>query len=184
VADDAWLAEPGTVPDPDSVTREIALRALDRRAYGRDELAGYLGRKGAPEDSVQRVLARFEEVGLLDDAVFASQWVESRHRGRKLPRRTLVAELRRKGIAADVIAEAVAPIDRDVEARAAAELATARARSLAGQPYEVALRRLVGVLGRRGFSGDLAWQAAKDALSARPDVDIEMGDQLDPHPNG
>ena len=83
-----------------------------------------------------------------------------------------------------MIAEAVAPIDRDAEARVAAELAAAKARSLAGQPYEIALRRLVGVLGRRGFAGDLAWQAAKEALSERPDVDLEMGEQVDLHPKG
>ncbi len=90
----------------------------------------------------------------------------------------------RKGLDVDVIAEAVAPIDRDAEARVAAELAAAKARSLAGQPYEIALRRLVGVLGRRGFAGDLAWQAAKEALSERPDVDLEMGEQVDLHPKG
>ena len=118
------------------------------------------------------------------NAAFAKQWVDSRYRGRKLPRRTLVAELHRKGLDADVIAEAVAPIDRDAEARVAAELAAAKARSLAGQPYEIALRRLVGVLGRRGFAGDLAWQAAKEALSERPDVDLEMGEQVDLHPKG
>ena len=184
MTDDSTRAGPDAEPDPYLVTKEIALKALDRRAYGRVELANYLARKGAPEEAVDRVLGRFEEVGLLDDAAFAKQWVDSRYRGRKLPRRTLVAELHRKGLDADVIAEAVAPIDRDAEARVAAELAAAKARSLAGQPYEIALRRLVGVLGRRGYAGDLAWQAAKEALSERPDVDLEMGEQVDLHPKG
>jgi len=161
---------PSPEPDPYSVTREMALKALDRRAYGRAELGSYLQRKGAADEVIERVLDRFEQVGLLDDAAFANQWVESRHRGRKLPRRALVAELRRKGLDDDVIAGAVAAIDHDAEADAALQLATAKARALAGQPYDVALRRLVGTLGRRGFSGDLAWRTAKQVLAERPDA--------------
>lgn len=111
------------------------------------------------------MLNRFEEVGLLDDQSFADQWVESRHRGRKLPRRALVVELRRKGLDDDVIDQAVAVIDRDAEATAALELAASKVRGLAGQPYDVALRRLVGVLSRRGFGGEQAWSAAKSVLA-------------------
>lgn len=164
-------ASPVADADPYSVTREMALRALDRRAYGRAELGGYLKRKGAAEEVVERVLDRFEQVGLLDDAAFAGQWVESRHRERRLPRRALMAELRRKGLDEDVIAAAVAAIDQDAEQTAARALAQAKVRSLAGQPYDVALRRLVGALGRRGFSGDLAWRTAKEALADRSDAD-------------
>ena len=78
-------------PDPYSVTREIALKALDRRAYARAELGDYLARKGAAVDVIGRVLDRFEEVGLIDDGAFASQRVESRHRVRRLPRRAFGA---------------------------------------------------------------------------------------------
>ena len=89
-------SEPEPAADAYAVTREIALRALDRRAYGRAELAQYLARKGAEHGVIEQVLRRFEEVGLINDAAFADQWVETRQRGRLLPRRTLIAELRRK----------------------------------------------------------------------------------------
>lgn len=178
VDEPAGVRPPATEPDPYSFTREIALRALDRRAYARAELAQYLARKGAPEDAIEQVLDRFVEVGLLDDAAFAEQWVEQRHQARKLPRRALVAELNRKGLDREVIEAAVAPIDRAAEYAAAAQLAANKARGLAGQPYEVALRRLVGVLGRRGFNGEIAWQTAKQALaeqrSSDPDAMIEL----------
>lgn len=163
-------------PDPYSLTREIALKALDRRAYGRAELGVYLARKGAAEQLIAQVLDRFEEVGLLDDEVYANQWVETRHRGRRLPRRALVAELRRKGLSEDVITQAVAPIDRQAEALAAQQLAELKARSLAGQPYEVALRRLVSALARRGYGGDLAWSAAREALANRQDAGSSVND--------
>lgn len=147
------------------MSREIALRALDRRAYGRTELGRYLARKGATDEVIDRLLDRFEQVGLLDDEAFASQLVDARHRGRQLPRRALIAELRRKGLNEEVIADAVAPIDQEAEQRAALELARRKARSLSGLDYDVALRRLVGVLGRRGFSGELAWKTAKTVLN-------------------
>ncbi len=153
--------------DPYSVTREIALKALDRRAYGRVELGQYLARKGAAEDVIEQVLERFESVGLIDDDAFAAQWVDSRHRGRKLPRRALVAELRRKGLDEEVIADAVAPIDGEAEWEAARQLARTKARGLQHQPDEVVLRRLVGVLGRRGFSSSMAWSVAREVVSDR-----------------
>ena len=156
-------------PDPYSVTREIALKALDRRAYARAELGDYLARKGAAVDVIGRVLDRFEEVGLIEDGAFASQWVESRHRVRRLPRRALVAELRRKGLEEDVINRAVSVVDQEAEARAARDLAEAKAGSVAGLPPDTALRRLVGMLGRRGFNGELAWSTAKDVLAERDD---------------
>lgn len=163
--DEAIGVGPHMEPDPYSVAREIALKALDRRAYGRTELGDYLRRRGvSDEEVVERVLDRFTDVGLLDDKALASQWVDSRHRSRKLPRRALAVELRKKGIDDDVIAEALVSIDSDAEARAAMELAFVKVRALTGQPYDVAIRRLVGVLGRRGFGAELAWSAAKWAL--------------------
>ena len=165
-------SEPEPAADAYAVTREIALRALDRRAYGRAELAQYLARKGAEHGVIEQVLRRFEEVGLIDDAAFADQWVETRQRGRLLPRRTLIAELRRKGLDDDVIAQAVEPVDQEVEAASALELARRKARSVAGLEREVALRRIAGTLGRRGYSGELAWSASRQALDEVTNPDL------------
>lgn len=149
--------------DPYQVAREIGLRALDRRAYGRAELGEYLTRRGADREVITRLLDRFTEVGLLDDEAYANQWVESRHRARS--KRALSMELRRKGLDAQVIDEAVGQLDGNDESAAAHELARRRAEALVKQPYEVALRRVVSALGRRGFASELAWAAAKQALA-------------------
>lgn len=143
----------------------MALKALDRRAWGRAELAAKLVTKGADPQIVEGVLDRLEEVGLINDADFAAQWVESRHRVRGLPANRLAVELRRKGLDEETIAQALAPIDRHAEATAAIELARSKARTLVGVERDKALRRLVGVLGRRGFSAELAWSTAKQALA-------------------
>lgn len=147
----------------------MALKALDRRAWGRAELAAHLLGKGADPQIVEGVLDRLTQVGLISDTQFAAQWVESRHRVRGLPAQRLAMELRRKGIDEEVIAEALAPIDRQAEAKAAMELARSKARAMAGVDHDKALRRLVGVLARRGFSADLAWSSAKQALANADD---------------
>ena len=46
-------------------------------------------RSGASRRRGRRVLARFEDVGLIDDAAFARSWVESRHDSRGLAGRAL-----------------------------------------------------------------------------------------------
>ena len=114
------------VSDPVNVARILVLRRLDTAARTRAELATYLRRKGVPDDAATIVLDRFEEVGLIDDAAFAEGWVRSRHGSRGLGRRAVAAELRRKGVASDVIDEALAPLDQQGERERATELARAR----------------------------------------------------------
>ena len=55
----------------------------------RKELAEGLRRRGIPDEVADRVLDRFSDVGLVDDAAFANAWVTSRHRGRGLASRLL-----------------------------------------------------------------------------------------------
>jgi hypothetical protein len=82
-----------------AIAREICLRLLTDRARTRQELASALARKGVPAEAAAEVLDRFGEVGLIDDAAFAGQWVRSRTRHRGLGRRAIAVELRRKGVA-------------------------------------------------------------------------------------
>ena len=75
-----------------------------------------------PDDAAEAVLDRFTEVGLIDDAAFARAWVSSRQAGRGLARRALSAELRAKGVDAEVAATAVEAVDDDDEREAARRL--------------------------------------------------------------
>lgn len=87
---------------------------------------------------------------MIDDAAFARAWVTSRHHGRGLARRALGSELRRRGIDPETVGEALRQIDTDTEA------ATARA----------LVRKLVGMLARKGYSAGLAYRVVKEALAA------------------
>jgi regulatory protein len=129
-----------------------------------------MARRGVPEDIVERVLDRFGEVGLIDDTAFAAAWVESRHRGRGLGKRALAAELRRRGVEDEVAAEALSAVTAADEQAAAVELVRRRLRSLSGLPRDVQTRRLVALLGRKGFSSGLAYRVVIAAVGEAQEV--------------
>ena len=110
------------------------------------------------------MLGRFTEVGLIDDATFASAWVESRHHGRGLGRRALAAELNQRGVDRDDIQAAVAKLSPDTELATARALVERRLASTASLPAQARLRRLVGMLARKGYPAGLAYRLVREAL--------------------
>ena len=157
--------------DPEAVARGIVLRQLTMAPRSRAQLATALADRGAADDVAQRVLDRFEQVGLIDDAEFAAAWVRSRHRTRGLSRRALAHELRAKGIDDELAAQALTSLDEDDERRAAEQLVARRLRSMGELPREKQLSRLVGLLARKGYGGSLALQVVRAALDDQRDDD-------------
>ncbi|MFB7668927.1 regulatory protein RecX [Kitasatospora sp. NPDC056138] len=151
--------------DPAARARDICLRLLTGTAKTRKQLADALRRREIPDEVAEEVLARYEEVGLIDDAAFAEAWVESRHAVRGLSRRALTQELRTKGVAGDLVEQAVAQLDEDDETAAARALVDRKLRSTRGLERDTRMRRLVGVLARRGYSEGLAFRVVRNALS-------------------
>ncbi|MDT5010832.1 MAG: regulatory protein [Mycobacterium sp.] len=150
----------------DEQARALCLRLLTARARSRAELAGQLTKRGFPEDVSVRVLDRLTEVGLVNDADFAEQWVNSRRANAGKGKRALAAELRTKGVEGDVIAAALNGIDAPSEYRRAAQLVQTRLRreNLDGDQAKVA-RRLAGMLARRGYSESMCFDVVKTELA-------------------
>jgi regulatory protein len=157
-------AEDAERDDPESVARIICLRMLTAAPRTQAELATALRRKGVPDDAAQAVLARFAEVKLIDDAMFARAWVESRHHSRGLAARALGAELRRRGVAKEDIASALDELDPEQEVATARDLVDRRLASTRGQPGPARMRRLVGTLARKGYSPSLAYRVVREAM--------------------
>jgi regulatory protein len=130
----------------------------------RSQLATALRQRGVPEEAAEAVLGRFAEVKLIDDATFANAWVESRHHGRGLSGRALAAELRDRGVDSGDIQAAVARLDPDQEVATARALVVSRLAATRGQPAPTRVRRLVGVLARKGYSPALAYRLVREAL--------------------
>ena len=81
-------------------------------------------------------------------------------------------ELREKGVAAHVRAEALEQISAEDEERQARALAQKKVREVKQPPadraeYDKALRRVVGMLARRGYSSELTMRVARSELEAR-----------------
>lgn len=146
----------------------VCLRLLTVRARTRAELAERLTKRGYPDDVIETVLGRLADVGLIDDEDFAEQWVRSRQRNAGKGKRALAAELRTKGVDDEVIASALSGIDAGVERVRAEQLVERRLRreTLGDGDDAKVMRRLVGMLARRGYSQSMAVAVVNDALAA------------------
>jgi regulatory protein len=167
--------------DPEARARQICLRLLTAAPRTRAELGAALSRRGVPDDAAEAVLGRFTDVGLIDDAAFARAWVESRHYSRGLSRRSLSAELRRHGVEAEEIREAVSTLDPEQEAATARRLAEQKMAGTRGQPTEVRIRRAAGTLARKGYPPGLVFRLIKEVLEQEGSGEA-AGLELDPDP--
>jgi regulatory protein len=155
-----------TVPaDPEAAAREIVLNQLTMGARTRAQLTRAMSRKLIPEDVATAVLDRFEEVDLVDDEEFSRQWVQSRHLGRGLARRALAHELRQRGVAEETLKEAVGQVTSGDELVAARQLVRRRAAAMAGDDPQRRVRRLAGMLARKGYGAGVAFEAIKLELA-------------------
>lgn len=152
--------------DPESVVRTIVLTALTAAPRSRAQLEDKLAAKGAPPDVAARVLDRFEEVGLVDDAAFARSLVRAKQASRGLAGRALRQELRRTGVDDETAAEALDELDPDAEADTARGLVAKRLPSTRGLPYPKQMARLSGMLARKGYPSGLAYRIVREALAA------------------
>jgi regulatory protein len=150
--------------DPTGFARQICLQLLDVGPRTRKELADALAKKGVPDDAADEVLGRFTDVGIIDDALFATMWVSSRHRGRGLAGRALSQELRRKGVDDETVKAAVGQLDPDEEAQTARTLVRRKLPSTRGLTTEARVRRLAGMLARKGYGAGLAFRIVKEEL--------------------
>jgi len=178
--------------DPEAVARQICLRLLTSAPRTRAQLETALRRRGVPDEAAAAVLARFAEVRLIDDAMFARAWVDSRHHGRGLAGRALGAELRQRGVAQDDIQAALRELDPEQELATARELVARRLAATADMPVPARMRRLTGVLARKGYAAGLAYRVVREALETEggacrvpfDDLDVLAEPEDDPEAAG
>jgi regulatory protein len=148
----------------EEAARAACLKLLASAPRTRAQLAAALRRRRVPDEIAESVLARFTEVGLIDDAAFARAWVESRHHSKGLARRALAAELRQRGVADGEVRAAVNSLGTQDEVAAARRLVAKRLAATRGRPLPARARQLLGVLARKGYSAGLAAKIVREAL--------------------
>jgi regulatory protein len=151
--DQALLARLAAEAEVEAAYR-TALRAIERRSFARADLGRRLRRKGHAPHAVEAALARAAELGFLDDAAFAANYVETRAARGRGPLR-LARDLMAMGVERGVIDRALAAHARESAPSAEVPLALAarRAAQLGDLPRQVRRRRVLAYLARRGFSG-------------------------------
>jgi len=131
------------------------------------EIRDRLRRAGFDDADVDDAVDRLISSGLLDDERFARAVVRQEVTVRMAGRRAVGARLFARGVPREVVGEALEGLG-DEEARADA-LAASRAGRLRGLDPDVAFRRLVGFLARRGYAPSTARAAASRALGLGPE---------------
>jgi regulatory protein len=174
-------ARRGAIDDP-AVVLEAAARFLEARPRSTDEVRRRLGQAGYRADLVEEAVARLGALGYLDDEAFARAWVESRDRARPRGARALRSELRRKGLADEVVAEVLGerqetstsareagdPTATETADDLAAARLLARRGGAAAREADPRRRRAkaYALLARNGFDPDVAGRAVMAWLAA------------------
>ncbi|NGO69601.1 recombination regulator RecX [Streptomyces sp. SB3404] len=164
--------------DPVERARAICLRLLTGTPRTRRQLAEALAERGIPGEAAEEVLARFEDVGLIDDTAFAAAWVESRHHSRGLARRALARELRTKGVDSAVIDDAVGQLDAEREEETARALVERKLRATRGLDRDRRIRRLAGLLARKGYAEGVALRVVRRALEEEGEDPEALAERL------
>jgi regulatory protein len=138
--------------------RERALRLLAIRPRSVEELRARLVQHRIPRNTLGTVIAELEAQGYLDDLAFARSWIAARAGSRAYGIGRLRLELRRKGVPAAVVDQAVqeaSAADPDLgaaEERSALALVERRLPAYRRLTPEQRARRLAALLSRRGFA--------------------------------
>lgn len=151
-------------PDAEEFARKILLRQLTERPRSRAELAVALSKKNVPPLIAQKLLDRFEEVGLINDETFARAWAGARLRSRGLAPRAISMELAQKGIDKEIIDLVLSEIDTEDQDQAAARLVQKKLKSMSGLDEQTKMRRLTAMLARKGYSPNTAYSIVRAEL--------------------
>jgi len=129
-------------------TQNAALNFLSYRPRSESEVRNRLIRRGFTAVEIDAVLSKLKEQGFVNDAGFAGFWTENRREFSPRSRFLTRLELRRKGVANEVIDGVVAGLDDSENAYRAG---LARARKLSTADKNIFRKRLGDYLRRRGF---------------------------------
>lgn len=147
--------------------KNAAFRLLSGRAYTRLEIQRKLRGRRFGNRVVDEVIGILERLALIDDVDFARRWVAERMRIRPMGRPMLAQDLKRRGVAAEVVDrvldEALAEVDM---AEVALDLLRSRQGRYRGLGRQKAISRMYAFLGRRGFDGTVAREAAECVWTA------------------
>ena len=141
--------------------KEIAFRYLSYRPRTVKEVVDKLRGKRIPPEIIEPVIEDLKRLKLLDDRSFARSWIGERLANRPGGRRLLQRELRLKGVAPELIEEAIDELYPQ-EVEVAKELLRKRMSRFKGLNPKKLRARAWGLLLRRGFSSQTAQECMEE----------------------
>lgn len=133
---------------------------LARRDHSAAEVKAKLARKGFTKDEIAKTVDFLQEKKLLDDALFAKEYIESILRAKPVGPRYLSAKLKQKGVGEGIIQETLGEIkgrEAILAEQAAAQWKRLHPSTSSGQVPKHAQdkQRLFRFLASRGFTQDV-----------------------------
>jgi len=161
------MSKPKKASESGRTPMDAALRFLGARARTVREVERHLDACEYGEVEVYDTVERLKELGLLDDAAYAEEFVRTRLATKPVSRAHLRQQLKAHETDENAIDFALSRVDEGLEAQSAAAVAEKYARQYARLPEEercdMVLRRLLA----RGYSYDDARAALREAMGAR-----------------
>jgi regulatory protein len=139
----------------ESEAKEAALRFLSFRRRTEKEVRDKLKRRGFDNRTIRSTIEKLKDHDLINDVEFAIAWVKERLAHKPRGKKLLRQELWKKGIKKEIIDQVTEELCQD-EDKAASELLEKIKRRYRNLEPQVARRRMLGVLLRRGFSYEIA----------------------------
>lgn len=133
------------------------LRYVAMRLRSAWEIEQYLARKKASPHLIEQILNKLSIIGMIDDDKYAEAYVSTRRLLRPAPRRKMVAELRAKHVAGDIIERALGQEAADEQTALLAVIERKRRQT----KYQDDLK-LMQYLARQGFNYNDIKTALKD----------------------
>jgi regulatory protein len=138
----------------------LALTALSHKERSVAELGRWLGARGVAAEEAEETLAQLIEVGAIDDARFAARYAEDKRELAGWGSERIRAALLERGVGHADIEAAIGLDDEVTEVERAVALLRDRGTELGD---ERARSRALGLLARRGYGSEVAYEAIRVA---------------------
>ncbi|HEX9913241.1 MAG TPA: RecX family transcriptional regulator [candidate division Zixibacteria bacterium] len=144
-------------------SKDAALKFLSYRMRSEKEVRDKLKKKEFAQDMIEEVIEDLRRVNLLDDYEFASAWIRDRISNKPRGKTLLKQELWKKGIKEEIIEKVLKEYfeNEDEELNLVKKLLEKRKKRYENLDKNVAKRRMMSFLLRRGFSYEIVKEVLK-----------------------
>lgn len=152
--------------EPEIDTYLVATKKLARKAMSSGELKKELQQMECDSAEIEEVIEEFKKSLYLDDLGLARIICEKQRSNKKASKTQIKQTLQKRLIEQHTIEEVLSELDDEEEHELLYAAAEKRAGQMRDLPRDVAKRRLLGFLARRGWSGSAVTKVVNEVLNS------------------